>query len=314
MNKESNRIDDLITDLMYLRKSSGFVAGRIYEASTFISVIGGKNQIFESIKVRFIAAIYSLQDKQNGDALLAAYGLLPGYEDIPLLRDRRARYGQQVKRKYDTLADREIAAINELAIRLLTSYYSGAPLPAEFPMPHGGFLMDYLYVTTVIQDRNFVSHQQTRKIISLVEGAKGFEYQSNAKTTLIPIDSVEVKTRYVKNGTVHTLIFPRPLKRGQVHIFTFKEILDKSESDEPTPLEDFAGQSFETPTLNYVQKVIFKGDKPPVLWFYDKFSRIVRPGEPTEKNQVNLLEDGTIQKEFTQLYGGFFSGIAWKWK
>ncbi len=314
MNEESDRIDDLITDQMYLRKSFGFVAGRIYEASTFISVIGGKNQIFESIKVRFIAAIYSLQDKQNAESLLAAYGLLPGYEAIPLLRDRRAKYGQQVKRKYDTLADREIAAINELAIRLLTSYYSGAPLPAELPMPHGGFLMDYLYVTTVIQDRNFVSHQQTRKIISLVEGAKGFEYQSNSKTTLIPIDGIEVKTRYVKNGTVHTLIFSKPLKRGETHIFTFNEIMDEAESNEPTPTEDFAGQSFETPTLNYVQKVIFKDGKPPILWFYDKLSRIVRPGEPGKNNQLEVSKDGTIQREFTQLYGGLFSGIAWRWK
>jgi hypothetical protein len=94
MAEQSNRIDDLITDLMYLRKGIGFVSGRVYEASTFMSVIGGKNQIFESIKIRFTAAIRSLPDKQNVEALLVAFGLLPGYEGITLLKDRREKYGK----------------------------------------------------------------------------------------------------------------------------------------------------------------------------------------------------------------------------
>jgi hypothetical protein len=311
MTDQSNLIDDLITDLMYLRKGLGFVSGRVYEASTFMGVIGGKNQIFESIKIRFTAAIRSLPDKQNVEALLVAYGLLPGYEQIALLKDRRAKYGKQVKRKYDTLADREAAAIEELAIRLLTAYYSGAPLPAELPMPHGGFLLDYLFVTTLIQDHRFVEHQQVRRVISLVKGAKGFEYQSNERTQIIPIDGIKVETRYVKNGSIHRFLFPEPLRRGQTHKFSFQEIL---EEPGPESNEDFAGQSFETPTLTYRQKVVFKGDKPPILWTYDKLSRIERPGEPTDENCMEISEDGSIQKEFTQLYGGLHSGIAWRWK
>jgi hypothetical protein len=43
-----------------------------------MSVIGGKNRIFENIKIRFTAAIQSLPDKKNVEALLVAYGLLPG--------------------------------------------------------------------------------------------------------------------------------------------------------------------------------------------------------------------------------------------
>jgi hypothetical protein len=317
MTEETNRIDDLITDLMYLRKGSGFVDNRVYEASTFMSVIGGKNQIFENIKIRFTAAVRSLPDKQNVEALLVAYGLQPGYEKITLLKDRREKYGMQVKRKYDTLADREVAAIEELAIRLLTAYYSGAPLPAELPMPHGGFLLDYLSVTTYITDRQFVEHQQTRRIISLVSGAKGFEYQNNGHTKIVPVDGIKVETRYVKNGSIHRMLFPEPLKRGQTYKFSFKEILEepeKSEEPESELTEDFAGQSFETPTLTYRQKVIFKGKNPVVIWAYDKLSRIERPGEPNDGNRLEIGEDGSIQKEFTQLYGGLHSGIAWRWK
>jgi hypothetical protein len=80
MTQETDKMHDLITDLMYLRKESGFTDNRVYEASTFMSVIGGKNQIFESIKIRFTSAIRSLPDKQNVEALLVAYGLLPGYK------------------------------------------------------------------------------------------------------------------------------------------------------------------------------------------------------------------------------------------
>lgn len=71
---------------------------------------------------------------------------------------------------------------------------------------------------------------------------------------------------------------------------------------------------FETPTLNFEQEVIFKGDKPTIVWAYDKLSRIERPGEPVNKNLLEIGEDGSIQKEFIQLYGGLHSGIAWRWK
>lgn len=313
MTDQKNQTEDLITDLMFLRKGPGFVANRVYEASTFIDVIGGKDQVFENIRIRFTAAIQSLPDKQNVEALLVAFGLLPGYENISLLKDRREKYGKQVKRKYDTLSDRETAAIEELAIRLLTAYYSGAPLPAELPVPHGGFLLKYLFVTTVIQCRSFVEHRQIRNVISLVQGARGFEYQSNEHTQIIPIDGVNVETKHVKNGSIHRLLFPEALRRGRTHKFSFKEISDEPEQELESN-EDFAGQSFETPTLTYKQKVIFKGDKPAIVWSYDKLSRIERPGEPTDANRLDISNDGTVEKEFTQLYGGLHSGIAWRWK
>lgn len=311
MSERDNQCEDLITDLMYLRKGPGFTASRAYEASTFISVIGGKSQIFESIKLRFTAAIRSLPDKSSSEALLVAYGLLPGYDATMLLKDRRAKYGKQVNRKYDTLSDREVAAIKELAIRLLTAYYSGAPLPAELPLPHGGYLINSLSVVTVIQDRSFIEHQQTRRVISLVQGAGSFEYQSSARTKVIPIEGAEIETQYVKNSAIHKLIFPVPLKRGQSHKFSFKEILTEPE---PELDEDFAGQSFETPTLSYKQTVIFKGAKPSVIWSYDKLSRFVRPGEPTDENRLTIDENGIVSKEFNQLYGGFHFGVAWRWK
>jgi hypothetical protein len=313
MTQQANVIEDLITDLIYLRKGAGFVSSRVYEASTFMTVIGGKNQIFESIKIRFISAVRSLPDEQNVEALLAAYGLLTGYEGVSL-KERREKYGEKVKRKYDTLVDREAAAIKELAIRLLSAFYSGAPLPAELPLPHGVYLIDYIYVKTIMQDRQFVMHEQTRKVIALADNAYGFEYHNNERTKIIPIEGLAIVTKYVRSGSVHIFRFPKPLQRGQTHQFSFQEIREIPKIEEFENGEDFAGQSFETPTLKYEQEVVFIGEKPKIIWGYDKLSRIVRPGEPADVNKLEIDEDGSVKKDFFQLYGGFHSGIAWRWK
>jgi len=318
MTGQPSKKFDLITDLVYLRKGRGLTADRMFIASTLQEVCGGEQPV-EITRARLVSAIQSLPEPQSRDALLAAYGLLLVTQGLPSLDARRAAYGRQISRKRDTLADREDAAIKELALRLLASYYAGAPLPAQLPpLPHGGYLIDYLNVTTVYRDRGFLEHQQERRIVSLVDGAPGFRYHSSDKdssgrTRLLAVDGCTVETEYVPGGSLHLLRFPVPLKFGDVHDFTFREALEDPETQVDTPLSDFAGQSFETPALVYRQEVTFLGDRPPVIWAYDKLSRVERPGTP-EKNELLRFENsGTLRKEFNQLYGGLFSGIAWQW-
>ena len=318
MTGQPSKKFDLITDLVYLRKGRGLTADRMFIASTLQEVCGGEQPV-EITQARLVSAIQSLPEPQSRDALLAAYGLLLVTQGLPSLDARRAAYGRQISRKRDTLADREDAAIKELALRLLASYYAGAPLPAQLPpLPHGGYLIDYLNVTTVYRDRQFLEHQQERRIVSLVDGAPGFRYHSSDKdssgrTRLLAVDGCTVETEYVPGGSLHLLRFPVPLKFGDVHDFTFREALEDPETQVDTPLSDFAGQSFETPALVYRQEVTFLGDRPPVIWAYDKLSRVERPGTP-EKNELLRFENsGTLRKEFNQLYGGLFSGIAWQW-
>jgi len=59
---------------------------------------------------------------------------------------------------------------------------------------------------------------------------------------------------------------------------------------------------------------MFKGERLSIIWAYDKLSRTERPGEPTNENRLVLSEGGDIQTEFSQLYGGLHSGIAWRWE
>jgi hypothetical protein len=318
MTGQPSKKFDLITDLVYLRKGRGLTADRMFIASTLQEVCGGEQPV-EITQARLVSAIQSLPEPQSRDALLAAYGLLPVTQGLPSLDARRAAYGRQITRKRDTLADREDAAIKELALRLLASYYAGAPLPAQLPpLPHGGYLIDYLNVTTVYRDRQFLEHQQERRIVSLVDGAPGFRYHSSdtdssGRTRLLAVEGCTVETEYVPGGSLHLLRFPMPLEYGDVHDFTFRESLEDPETQVDTPLSDFVGQSFETPALIYRQEVTFLGNRPPVIWAYDKLSRVERPGTP-EKNELLRFENsGTLRKEFNQPYGGLFCGIAWQW-
>jgi hypothetical protein len=304
---------DLLTDLIYLRKGLGLAAGRLSGASTLLEVCGGRGRPLEVTQARFVSAIESLPDLKSREVLLAAYGVSPVTSGLPSLGERRDAYGAQVDRGRDTLADWEDAALNELAITLLTSYYAGAPLPAQLPMPHGGYLLDYVNVTTLYRDRRFVEHEQGRRVISLVEGAAGFAYHSGEHTHVTALDGCTVETRYVPGGSVHTLRFPG-LKRGDVHDFSFRETLDGSETQADVPAQDLAGQSFETPTLVYRQEVTFLGQRPSVVWAYDKLSRIERPGNPETQRVLGFENSATVRAEFTQLYGGLFCGIAWRWE
>jgi len=321
MSGQPSKKSDLVKDLIYLRKGRGLTADRMFAAATLAEVCGGDEQPAEITHGRLVSAIQSLPERQSREALLAAYGLLPVTQGLPSLEARRKVYGRQidVDRKSDTVAAREDAAIKELALRLLASYYAGAPLPAQLPpVPHGGYLIDYLNVTTVYRDRQFLEHQQERRIVSLVDGAPGFRYHSSdtdssGRTRLLAVEGCTVETEYVPGGSLHMLRFPTPLKYGDVHDFTFRETLEDPETQVEAPLSDFAGQSFETPALVYRQEVTFLGDRPPVIWAYDKLSRVERPGSPERQEVLRFENSGTLRKEFNQLYGGLFSGIAWQW-
>ena len=315
---QPNKKEELVGDLVYLRKRSGLTTGRMRNASTLVEVCGGRDQPVEITRARLVSAIESLPDTTRRDALLAAYGLLSETRDLASLALRRAAYGSQVGRKYDTIANREDSAIEELAIRLLTGYYAGAPLLVSLPVPHGGYLLEFLNVTTVYRDRLFAEHEQERRIISLVDGAQTFRYHSsdegsNGRSHVTAVHGCTVDTEYVSGGSLHTLTFPKPLMRGETHDFAFREALEDPATQSEVPAEDFAGQSFETPTLIYRQDVTFLGEKPEVIWAYDKLSRVERPGEPAAGQVLEIEHGGYLRHEFSQLYGGLSSGVAWRW-
>ena len=302
---------DLVSDLIWLRKGAGATYERLAQAAAVIAACGGTTHPIESIHERFAAAVRSMHDTAGGQALWAAYGM---ETDKPgLLKDRRAKHAASVGRTADTVLDWEEQAIHELALRLLSSYYAGAPTPGQLPIPHGGYLMSRLTVVCIIRDRRFVESRQTRTLISLVDGAPHFTYGTYSPTELSNIEGGTLAlSKRVTGGVVHRIDFPEPLHRGQAHTFSFRERVPEAEP-EPVGNQDFSGQSFESPTLRYQVGVHFLGQQPAVVWGYDKLSRIERPGEPEDGFLLESNRD-RISIEFADLYGGLCAGVAWRWE
>ena len=302
---------DLIDDLTYLRKGPGITPERLRNASAVVAACGGAEQPTETLLERLTAAVRSIHGLEGGPALWAAYGLDPSPDDADLTA-RRRRYAASVGISAYTVREQEDRAIEELALRLMSRFWAGAPLPEELPIPHGGLLIQELVTTYLYRDRRFVESQQRRTIISLVDGAAGFQYGTYTPTELFDVRGGTVESRDVNDGTIHTIRFPQRLRRAQQHRFGFREREAAVDPDAETPTQDRAGQTFESPTLYFRVEACFIGDVPSVIWAYDKLSRIERPGAP--EDGVQLKPAGNIvAADFADLYGGLASGIAWRW-
>lgn len=305
--------EDLITDLNYLRKGEGLTLERLPNAPAVIDYCGGPDVPLSTIRTRLTTAVNSLRQHKGGPALRAAYGI--DDHSPPSTTERRRRYAASIGRKPNTVLEWENSAIEELALVLITSYYAGAETPSGLVIPHGGFLIENLHVVTVIRDRSFFESHQTRRIISLVEGAAGFRYGTYSPTGLSLVTGATTDPpEQHEGGTMHTLRFPRKLRRGEAYTFSFREHVPPSAPDGTRRGGlDFSGQTFETPTLRYTVEVCFLGDVPSVVWAYDKLSRIERPGDPNSRASMNTQDRATVAVEFSELYGGLCSGLAWKW-
>jgi len=307
---------DLFTELQYLRKGRGATPDRLPNAPELLKAFGGKAQVYDTLKARLISAIQSLPDEPSRTILLSAYGFLPDTAQGISLRDRRELLGQQIGRKYDTIANREDKAISELVVQLLTASYAGAPVAATLPLPHGAFLIESLEMHTLICDKQFISHTQTRTVIALADRPKSFQFDSNETTRLIGLKGCHVESEPVVSGdkpsTRHIILLDDPPRRGKSYTFSFKEVSD--EPPNPDIKQDRAGQSFETPAYRYIQRVTFEGEKPKVIWWYDKLSWVTRPGKPEPANTIQFASgSNTVKHEFAQQYNGLFSGVAWEW-
>lgn len=302
---------DLIADITYLRKGPGLTGDRLRQAGAVVTACGGDELPTGTLLERLAAAVRSIGRTDGGRALIAALGL-DGSQDSSL-KERRARFARSANRSPDAVRIWEDRAIEEVALRLLSQFWAGAPLPDELPIPHGGLLLTDLTTTYLYQDRRFVESQQRRTLISLVDGAAGFQYGTYTPTELFDVRGGAVETRNVRSGTLHTIHFPQALRRAQQHVFSFRErVAVEGETAAEPPQEDRAGQTFESPTLFFRVEACFMGDVPPTVWAYDKLSSIERPGEPEQGVAVSP-SGNIIAAEFTELYGGLASGLAWRW-
>ena len=80
-----NLFDDLVDDLLRLRKNDGCTPNRIRESPAVIEILGGHQQLFGRLKARLISAIRALPSQRDTELLLAVMALTEEYSKIPLL-------------------------------------------------------------------------------------------------------------------------------------------------------------------------------------------------------------------------------------
>lgn len=71
--------------------------------------------------------------------------------------------------------------------------------------------------------------------------------------------------------------------------------------------------AFHEPTRLASFTASFIGEQPRTIWRVDRLTDIAAPGEPTRETICGSTGNTRVLAEFSDLYGGFNSGIAWDW-
>jgi hypothetical protein len=314
LRNDTGLYEDLITDLMYLRKDRGFTIGRLRNASTLLKLLGGGSQDFQDLRVRFVSAVNSLPDKQSASVLRAAYGLAADCPDYGSLSERRKAYGQRVGLKADAVAKHENAAIQELAIQLLTARYTMSPLPFSVDVvPHNAAIHERVEITTLVKDRLWVETREYYRLVLLVSDVGYLEISSDIPAKIKSTCDYAAKTEPNSGGLRHRFYFDKPLMRGQVCELSFTMTPDSKLADPDNLVLIEETRAFHEPTIAARFEVVFMGQKPSVIWQYDHLAMYERPGKPIRQQLLETTNGSTVIADFTDLYGGMYSGVAWKW-
>ncbi|SKV44405.1 Uncharacterised protein [Mycobacteroides abscessus subsp. massiliense] len=208
--------DDLLAELLYIRKDAGFTSERIVNASTLRWMLGGDCEPFEALRERFVSAINSLGDPDVA-LLLSAYALTPETTNTPTLRQRRQQYGQQIGRKIDTVASREDAAIQHLRAQLLTGWYPASPFPGRVPELHNGIVLEAIDVVTVIADRRWQQTRERYRFLALFDEMDYITISSSYPAKAIPGKEFRVVTKRIGGSYSHQFWHDSPMRRGHFY-------------------------------------------------------------------------------------------------
>ena len=305
----TGRFEDLLTDLIYLRKDAGFTPRRVRTATTFLDVIGGE-QTYESAKARLLSAVNALPEQRNTEILLAALALDEKYKGVSLLKRRREIYGEKTGLKPDAIADHENVAIHELAIYLLTARYAQSPLPDGATM-HSTAIHEHTNVITLVRDKLWVETRESFRTIPLIDGVEYFEISSDIPAKITTTSDIVVKSETTGSGLRHRFFFKSPLKRGEPADLSFIMQPDGTRDDELILKEDT--RAYHLPTISSGMEIMFLGEKPKLIWHYAQLPVFERSGRPAKDQLLDLSGGSNVRVEWNDLYGGLFTGIAWEW-
>jgi hypothetical protein len=116
-------IEELKTDLMFARKSSGLKLSRVHGMIDVLEIaLNTENESFSLLKQRLIKAIYLIDDEDIITIMLSMFSIKKKYQNIHLLRERRKLLCQQLNIGVDKILFLEKAGIDELVVIILKIY------------------------------------------------------------------------------------------------------------------------------------------------------------------------------------------------
>lgn len=116
-------IEDLKTDLMFARKSSGLKLSRVHGMIDVLEIaLDTENESFSLLKQRLIKTIHLIDDEDIVTVMLSVFAIKKRYQNIQLLRERRKLLSQQLGIGIDKILFLEKAGIDELALIILKIY------------------------------------------------------------------------------------------------------------------------------------------------------------------------------------------------
>ena len=313
------RADDLREDLSFLRKREGFTPARLHRVPLVAGLLRQEpDEAFERTRSRFVSAVYSL-GAADADLLLDVFALSERSAGIALLGERRRIHARAVGRSIETVADREIPALDRLLSKLVAGTYAQAPLTIAVPEMHGGIVYETTTTLITVENRLWKHTQEHYRFVATFDEMDFLTVTRSypARVSVATGGAFRVNTRSTSHGfndhfwhldPVRTS--DEPMRRGKTYELQF--LLEPDGSVGPQSLVN-AYRAFHERSLFASIQVAFIGEIPKTIWKYERVSHFAAPGEPSGINIVETDSNGIASLRLRDVYGGLVSGVAWNW-
>lgn len=297
--------------ITFLCKGQGFNETRLASRQALVAVLGGPGTHPDMLTERFVAAINSIGGP-TAEILGDSLRLTERAWNLKTLKERRTLHGslQDPAIGWEAVADRAETAIDHLVAVLVGGRYPKSPIPTRIAESHSGIAIYRMGIHVIIRDRR---HEETRYRFQMVGLADDVDYFGiDTRSTNVPrliSEDFSLQMKLYDNGQQLQFWPDKPMMRGKT--YDLRYYIRNASRDEHVLTGEW--MAFHEPTRFATFTVSFIGDKPKMIWRVDRLTGIAAPGEPTRDTRLNLDAHQTARTEFSDLYGGLNSGIAWNW-
>lgn len=302
---------DVRDAITFLCKNKGFTDKRLATRTALVNLLGGPKTDPEILRERFVSAINAIGGA-TAEVLGDSLCLTERTWEVDSLQERRRIYGslQVPPIQPEAVADRAESAINELVAVLVSGRYPKSPIPTKIAESHSGVAIYRMGIHVIVRDRR---HEETRYRFQMVGLADGVDYfgidTRNPDAPRLISEDFSLRMELYEKGQQLQFWPDEPMMRGKS--YDLRYFIRNAARDEHVLTGEW--MAFHEPTRFASFAASFIGDKPKTIWRVDRLTYIAAPGEPTRDTALHIDGRHTVRTEFSDLYGGLHSGIAWDW-